>query len=213
MNKSILIVCLFLATIASTQYFLSPAYPPSAYQNEYYNTRFRVRGLDNPAFTFVGLPKSISGTTDGVLSGIPTECGSFSITINYKSGNVSGSNNAILKVLTSSKTGTNASVQVVGGLAIDAPKNLIFVVGQPINLNFPAKNSKGKLVWVFNGLPNGVVGNSALGSIQGTIGQSGYYNFNVECGDEDGKSAQVFLTINVQPKTTLTSKLLISLLF
>jgi hypothetical protein len=71
MNKSILIVCLFLATIASSQYFLSPAYPPSAYQNEYYNSRFRVRGLDSPVFTFTGLPKSITGSAEGVLSGIP----------------------------------------------------------------------------------------------------------------------------------------------
>jgi hypothetical protein len=84
---------------------------------------------------------------------------------------------------------------------------LIFYAGQTINLSFPVRNNRGKLVWVFNGLPNGINGNSASGSIQGTIGQSGYYNFNVECGDENGKSAQVFITINVQPKVSITSKL------
>ena len=71
MSKLILLTCLLVAAFASNSYFLSPAYPPSAYQNEFYTTRFRVRGLDNPVFNFEGLPKTFKGSSDGVISGVP----------------------------------------------------------------------------------------------------------------------------------------------
>ena len=72
-----------------------------------------------------------------------------------------------------------------------------------------ARNGKGKLVWVFNGLPDGVRGDSSQGIIEGSISSAGYYNFHVECGDSQGSSAQVFLTINIQPRSTLQSIFLI----
>ena len=61
-----------MAALASNSYFLSPAYPPSAYQNEFYTTRFRVRGLDYPNFSFEGLPKNFRASSDGVISGVPS---------------------------------------------------------------------------------------------------------------------------------------------
>jgi hypothetical protein len=57
------------------------------------------------------------------------------------------------------------------------------VQGKPINIQFTVKNSKGNLVWVFNGLPDGVKGDSSKGTIEGIISNAGYYNFHVECGD------------------------------
>jgi len=85
MYKNLFIVCLILAVATSTVY-LTPAYPPTAYQNQFYSVRFRVRGLDDPVFTYEGLPKSLSGNSDGVLSGIPLIPGSFSIVIKYRAG-------------------------------------------------------------------------------------------------------------------------------
>jgi len=69
MYKNLLITCLLVA--AASNYYLTPAFPPTAYQNQFYNVRFRVRGLDDPVFTFEGLPKSLSGNAAGVISGIP----------------------------------------------------------------------------------------------------------------------------------------------
>jgi len=89
MIKNLLAICLLLA-VASSALFLTPANPPTAYQNQFYSVRFRVRGLDEPLFSFEGLPKSLTGTSDGLLSGIPTEAGSITITIKYKSGDQSG---------------------------------------------------------------------------------------------------------------------------
>jgi len=89
MYKSIFVLCLLLAVTTSVVY-LTPAYPPTAYQNQFYSARFRVRGLDDPIFSYEGLPKSISGSSDGVLSGIPLVPGSFSIIIKYRAGAQSG---------------------------------------------------------------------------------------------------------------------------
>ena len=58
MYKNLFITCLLVAAVTST-YFITPANPPTAYQNQFYSVRFRVRGLDDPVFTFEGLPKII----------------------------------------------------------------------------------------------------------------------------------------------------------
>ena len=90
MYKNLFVACLLLAVVSSNL-FLTPANPPTAHQNQFYSARFRVRGLDDPVFTFEGLPKSLTGSKDGLLSGIPTAEGSFSIVIKYQSGSESGS--------------------------------------------------------------------------------------------------------------------------
>ena len=51
MYKNLFVACLLIAAATST-IFLTPAYPPTAIQNQFYNVRFRVRGLDDPVFTF-----------------------------------------------------------------------------------------------------------------------------------------------------------------
>lgn len=94
-------------------------------------------------------------------------------------------------------------------MVIEYPDNLIFRVGQTVNLAFTAKNAVGKLIWSFSGLPYGIKGSVVQGHIEGNVVEAGYYNFQVECADSEGKSAQAYVTINVQPKVALTSKILI----
>lgn len=67
--------------------FLSPLYPPTAFEGQYYEVRFRVRGLDFPQFTFKGLPDCFKGTADGVIQGIPKGPGSYAVLVGYGSGN------------------------------------------------------------------------------------------------------------------------------
>src|SRR5690606_4088380 len=92
------------------------------------------------------------------------------------------------------------------GLVIEYPNNLIFRIGQTIKIQFTAKNVQGNLIWAFHNLPSGIKGNSNTGIIEGQVNETGYYNFNVECADSQGRSAEVFLTVNIQPKTSLTCK-------
>lgn len=98
------------------------------------------------------------------------------------------------------------------GLFIEYPENLIFKAGQAVKIPFVAKNGVGKLVWSFIGLPSGIKGSALEGAIGGSVQNPGYYNFQVECGDSEGRSAQAFVTINIQPKASLTSNFLFNLL-
>ncbi len=79
---------LTLLVVLSIQqgYYLSPLYPPTAFENQYYEVRFRVRGLDFPQFSFKGLPDCFKGTADGVISGIPRGPGSYAVLVAYSSG-------------------------------------------------------------------------------------------------------------------------------
>ena len=86
---------------------------------------------------------------------------------------------------------------------------MIFRVGESIRIPFTVKTSAGALVWVFRGLPTGIQGSSNDGLVQGTISETGYYNLQVECADKEGKSGQAFITINVQPRVTLTTTQLV----
>ena len=210
MFKNLLAICLLLA-VASSALFLTPVNPPTAYQNQFYSVRFRVRGLDEPVFSFEGLPKSLTGTSDGLVSGITTDAGSISIIIKYKSGEQSGQSQVILKVQPDYRN-TNSIISATNtaiGLVIEYTGNLIFRVGESIRIPFIVKTSAGSLVWVYKGLPSGIKGISNDGLITGTISDAGYYNLQVECADQEGKSGQAFITINVQPKVTLTTTQLV----
>lgn len=55
MFKYTILALLLVATIQQ-DYFLSPLYPATAFEGQYYETRFRIRGLDFPQFKFKGLP-------------------------------------------------------------------------------------------------------------------------------------------------------------
>lgn len=82
MFKYTILALLFIATIQQG-YYLSPLYPPTAFEGQYYETRFRVRGLDFPQFKFKGLPECFKGSADGVVSGVPSGAGSYSVVISY----------------------------------------------------------------------------------------------------------------------------------
>jgi hypothetical protein len=104
---------------------------------------------------------------------------------------------------------TPSVISTSKGLIIQYPTNLVFVAGQSFKVPFTAKGNNGVLVWAFHGLPNGILGNANLGFIQGTILESGYYNVQVDCADNKGSYAQAYITINVQPKSSLTSNTLV----
>ena len=65
MSKNLgLVVLLAVFALASAEHhlFLSPAYPPTAFYEQYYEVRFRVRGLNHPSFNFDNLPSFLEGS-------------------------------------------------------------------------------------------------------------------------------------------------------
>ena len=94
MYKYLTLLLLLLANVhlaQSQDYFLSPAYPPTGFYQQYYEIRFRVRGISFPTFTFTNLPSFFKGETTGVVSGIPDLTGTFRFTITYSDGTITNS--------------------------------------------------------------------------------------------------------------------------
>ena len=87
-----LTLILLLTALAHTQdYFLSPAFPPTGFYQQYYEVRFRVRGLSFPSFSFTNLPSFFRGDANGVVSGTPDVTGTFRFTVTYSDGTNSNS--------------------------------------------------------------------------------------------------------------------------
>jgi len=79
------ILALLLVVTIQQDFYLSPLYPPTAFEASYYEVRFRVRGVDFPQFGFRGLPECLRGSSDGVISGVPKGPGSYPVTIVFGS--------------------------------------------------------------------------------------------------------------------------------
>lgn len=184
------ILALFFVASLQSAYLLSPIYPPTAFEGQFYEVRFRVRGLDYPNFSFKGLPSNFQGSADGVVSGVARGSGSYSVIITYNSGSQKGSSEVVLRVtpaLQSSSTFKSATVINAADLYIGYPKTLVYTVGSSIQLQLEAYHGVSPLLWRYINLPTGLYGDQS-GIIKGSFANSGYYSFNVECSDSAGIS-------------------------
>lgn len=141
--------------LTTTSLFLSPAYPATAFYQQYYETRFRVRGLIHPTFTFENLPKFFTGSEDGVLSGTPDITGTFRITIKYAEGDQSGESQVVISVTASPNTeeSEKQSAEVVYLVIETALSTWIYRSGDNINIELIAKHGVAPLTWSFANLP------------------------------------------------------------
>lgn len=89
-------------------------------------------------YRFSGLPDGLKAESDGSVSGVPTQMGSFEVRLVYAAGEETGEKVFLLKVLEDVASGRkNQSVkvaQVAKGLVIGYPENLGFRVGEKIQL-------------------------------------------------------------------------------
>ena len=83
MLNFILFACITVTVLNSA--FITPAYPPTAFQNQFYSIRFRIRGVDFPVYKFHNLPEGLTAKSDGTVSGVPLSAGSFSVKLAYTS--------------------------------------------------------------------------------------------------------------------------------
>ena len=125
--KLILVFCLISFSLAAV--FITPAYPPMAYQYQYYITVFRIRGADFPVFKFSGLPTGIVGASNGTVSGIPTVFGSFNVNLSYVSSGESGWKEFFMSVTADNLKRSSDSVISVRdsrSLVIMLPESLMY---------------------------------------------------------------------------------------
>ncbi len=203
------LIALLLVTAAVQQdasIFLTPPYPPTAFYQQYYEVRFRVRGLDGPTYTFENLPNFLSGSADGVLSGTPNITGTFKISISYTDGTNSGSSKVVISVTGSPNTDASAkqSSDVTFMVIQNAIESWIYRSGQSVSIQLSANGGVAPITWNYENLPKGLSGDNN-GKISGSCSDSGLYSFSVSAGDSKGLKAVSYYTLNVQPGTIIRS--------
>src|SRR5581483_6042281 len=135
------------------------------------------------------LPNGVSLTTGGVLSGTPTQGGSFPITVTVTDGNgcTGTSSGYTLTITCPTITVTNPGVNT--GTA-----------GVAFGQTFTQSGGQGTITWSETGtLPSGITLNTATGVLSGTTSQAGTFPITVTATDQNGcqgTGATYNLTIN-----------------
>lgn len=201
---AVLLLSAAMPSVAAQDYFLSPPFPPTAFYEQYYEVRFRVRGLLAPTFTFTNLPSFFTGSDTGVVSGTPTVTGTFRFTIKYAEGANGGSEEVIISVTDSPNTAASAAQNkaVVTLIVKTALDSWIFRSGEQIVIQLLAEGGSSPFTWNYKNLPAGLSGDNK-GQVRGSIKDVGLYSFSASCGDAKGLKAESYYTLNVQPGTLI----------
>ena len=207
MFKYLVAVLLLSATIQQdASVFLTPPYPPTAFYQQYYEVRFRVRGLDAPTFKWDNLPNFLAGNDDGVLAGTPNITGTFKISITYTDGTNSYTDKVVISVTGSPNTHASAKQNAEVTLLViqNAIESWIFRSGEAIAIQLSAQGGAAPITWNYEKLPGGLAGDNS-GRIVGSLAEAGLYSFSVSAGDSKGLKAISYYTLNVQPGTIIRS--------
>jgi hypothetical protein len=201
---AILLLSASFPSVAGQDFFLSPPFPPTAFYEQYYEVRFRVRSFLAPTFTFENLPSFFTGSDTGVVSGIPNITGTFRFTIKFAEAGTSGQEQVVISVTDSPNTAASAAqnkavVQLIVKTALDT---WIFRSGDQIKIELSAEGGVAPITWNYKNLPAGLAGDNT-GVIKGSLKDVGLYSFSASCGDSKGLKAESFYTLNVQPGTLI----------
>ena len=137
------------------------------------------------SFAAVGLPPGLTISNGGVLSGIPTQDGSFTSAISASNGSGTGVASVLIEISPSAK----AIPQITS-----AP-NTSGEVGKDFKFQITASNNPKS--FTANGLPAGLSINSQTGSITGKPQQTGVSSVTISALNDGGESAKP-LTITIQ---------------
>lgn len=138
------------------QYTLSPALPPTAFIGQYYTCNFRVSGLSTPSFSFIDLPDCFTPSSSGALEGIPSQSGSYSITVKYQQGSVRGQQVVILRVTEPSYNASlgrslNKPADNLNWIQLEMPNT--YRVGDKVSVRLNEKAKEGNYRWSYLQLP------------------------------------------------------------
>jgi hypothetical protein len=141
--------------------------------------------------TASSLPAGLSLSTAGVLSGTPTQTGSFPIVVHVADGNGCSANGATYTLVISCQT-----------ITVTNPATNTGTVSAPFTVTFTSGNTIGTVAYsTASTLPAGITLNSATGVLSGTPTQSGTFPIVVTATDANscsGSGATYTLVIGCQ---------------
>jgi Putative Ig domain len=148
---------------------------------------FTVAAFSSPSrFGANGLPSGLSiNTLNGIISGIPTVSGQFSVPLTASNG-----------------IGTGAAVLTIVVVAPNVPKiisadTVRAYVNVPFSYQIEATNSPSK--FYASNLPSGFTIDTISGTIKGTPGSTNAFTFNVIATNNSGSSSQLVVVNVSQP--------------
>jgi len=201
MYRYLLAILFIVATTqgGSSDFFLSPPLPPTAFVGEYYTSTFRIIGLDNPLFKFENLPQCFKGYKDGTIEGTPDHAGSYPVRVYYTGPGCDDHKDIVIRIV-DSVSSIEGFDRGSGVMAVDkfivvnsANRSFTYKVLDPINLDLQAQYGKAPYTWNFLNLPAGLEGNKN-GRISGSFKEEGYYSFSASANDANGINRKI-LTI------------------
>jgi outer membrane protein OmpA-like peptidoglycan-associated protein len=168
---------------------VTPTSLPNATQGVNYNEVLTGSGSQGTVTWFVtGLPAGMSLSSSGVISGAPTQTGSFTVMVTMSS---------------SSGQVTRTYTLIVNGdaLNISTPSLAKTTVTFPYSQQVTGSGTVAPLSWSASGLPAGLTINHSTGLISGAAILAGNYNVAVVLTDASGQTLTKYfpLTVAAQP--------------
>ena len=165
-----------------------------------YVTKLGVSG-GSPPFTWAisqgSLPQGVALFASGVISGTPTQAGSFTFT-------------AAAQDIWGASASGSFTLAVAGKLAITTvPPLTIGAVGSPYSLQFTATGSP-PFRWslISGALPGGLSLNASTGLLSGTPTTAGVSQFTIQVADSTQAAASSAFTITIAPQLVITTQTL-----
>ena len=151
-----------------------------------------------PPYTFSvlsgSLPPGVSLAANGVLSGVPTQVGSFSFGIQATDQNGEKGNRSF------SITIQPPLLAITTAILPNA------VIGSPYGAGLEAVGGVKPYQWSASGLPPGLSINADSGAISGTPTTNGQFQVGAQVGDASGQAASRSFTITVTTNLTITTE-------
>ncbi len=172
---------------------LTGAQLPGAQRNVAYAQAIQVSGGTVP-YTFSVAPSALPpgitlNASTGILSGVPSQSGSFTFPVTVRDGNnTEVSRSFILVVSDDAPALSILSETLPDGLRGNAYSAAVLVSGGMSPLNFSLASGA---------LPPGITGPTAAGVVSGTPTQAGAFTFTIRVEDSEGQFAQRAFTVNI----------------
>lgn len=189
-----LLPSVFGASIAAAQIILSPAALSDGVRGTPYSQTLTASGGTGPysfSLSAGGLPSGLSFTSGGVLSGTPSDIGTFSLTV-VATDTASNTGSLVYSVVISAATITVSPATLPNG-----------VRGAAFSQTLTASGGAGPYVFalVAGTLPTGVAFSSG-GIFSGSLTTNGPYNFTIEATDTVGNTGSQAYAVVVSSGTT-----------